>query len=181
MWSLVVGLASSAGGVLAMLAVVAGLIGVGAFEQHKIDANSLTSLKADYARQSAAALAKGAAIQQENDNRAIAAASAEAAVQASRVAELQQELNDVQSHFHVKTVTASCVPYGLLRVLYAGSRGAAADSLGYGAGQSDDACSPVGWAQLAAEILHNYERALANGTQLDDLTALLKQQGIKVR
>ena len=57
MWNLVAGLASSASGILALLAVVAGLLGLGAFEQHKIDANSLTSVKADYAKQSAAALA----------------------------------------------------------------------------------------------------------------------------
>lgn len=181
MWSLIAAAASSASGILILLGVVASLIGIGAFEQHKIDANALTSLKAQYAQATAAALAKGAMIQQANDERAIAAASSEASVQASRVAALQQELADVQSHFHVKAVTASCVPYGFLRVLYAGSHGSTADSIGYSAGQSDDACSPVGWAQLASEILHNYERALANGTQLDDLTALLAKQGVKVK
>ena len=34
MWNLVAGLASSASGILALLAVVAGLLGLGAFELH---------------------------------------------------------------------------------------------------------------------------------------------------
>ena len=180
MWSLIASLATSASGVLALLAVVAGLIGVGAFEQHKIDANQLTSLKARYAQASAVALAKGAAIQQANDERAIAAASAEAAVQQTLAAALQKELADVKAHVTVRTIAANCVPLGLVRVLYAGSHGVDANSLPLGAGQSDDTCSAVGWPELAAAIIHDYGQARANGEQLTALQALVAK-GAKVR
>ena len=179
MWSLVASAASSASGILIMLGVVAGLIGVGAFEQHKIDANSLTSLKADYAKQSAAALAKGAAIQQENDNRAIAAASAEAAVQASRVAALQQELDGVQKHVTTKAIP--CISYGLVRVLDAAVLGVSPDALSLPPGKSDDTCSPITATELAVSIVSNYGAALGNAEQLAALQALLRKQGIKVR
>ena len=179
MWNLVAGLASSASGILALLAVVAGLLGLGAFEQHKIDANSLTSLKADYAKQSAAALAKGAAIQQENDNRAIAAASAEAAGQASRVAELQQELDGVQKHVSTKAIP--CVSFGLVRVLDAAVLGVSPDALTLPPGKSDDTCSPITATELASSIVSNYGAALGNAEQLAALQNLLRKQGIKVR
>ena len=179
MWSLVAGLASSAGGILAMLAVVASLIGVGAFEQHKIDANALTSLKADYAKQSAIAVGKAAAIQQTNDNRAIAAASAEAAVQASRVAALQQELDGVQKHVSTKAIP--CISYGLVRVLDAAVLGVSPDALTLPAGKSDDTCSPITAAELAVSVVSNYGAALGNAEQLAALQNLLRKQGIKVR
>ncbi len=182
MWSLIASAASSASGILILLSVVASLIGVGAFEQHKIDANALTSLKAQYAQATAVALAKGAAIQQANDNRAIAAASSEAAVQTQIATDLQKELTDARMHATiVQKISPSCVPWGAYRLLYAGSHGGDPAGLGYFAGKSDDACSPIGWLDLAAAILHDYSQARANGEQLNALEGVLTKQGVKVR
>lgn len=181
MWSLIASAASSASGILILLAVVGSLIGLGGFEQHRIDANALTSLKASYAAAQAKAVAAAAAIQKQDDDAALTASTNEAAAQAAQVATLQKELSDVSAHVHVKTITASCVPLGLVRVLYAGSHGVTADSLSYGAGQSDDACAAVGWSDLASAILHDYSAARANGEQLTALQTLLKGQGVKVR
>ncbi len=179
MWSLVAGLASSASGILALLAVVASLLGLGAFEQHRIDANALTSLKADYAKQTAAALARGAAIQQANDERAIAAASNEAAVQAQLTAALQKELADVQKHVTVRGVP--CISWGLVRVLDAAVLGVSPDALSLPPGKSDDTCSSISAAELAASIVSNYGTAQGNAEQLTALQNLLRKQGVKVR
>ena len=176
MWSLIASLASSASGVLAILAVAGGLVGVGALEQHRIDAGTLLKLEQTYKDAQAKAEAEAAAKQLAMDQEALAAAGQEAQAQAKIAATLQQELLNAQKHISVSRITASCVPYGFVRVLYAGSHGVSADSLTLPAGKSDDACSPIGWLDMASAILHDYGQARANGAQLDALIGLLVQE-----
>ncbi len=122
-----------------------------------------------------AAIADAAAKQSGVDQVALKAAADQAQAMSDRAATLQQELADAQSHISVKTISATCVPYGFLRVLYAGGHGVAASSLALPAGKSDAACSPLGWADVAAAILHDYSNALANSTQLNLLIGAVKQ------
>jgi len=163
-----------------MLAVAAGLIGTGAYGAHEIDANALTSYKAEVAAATAKAAAVAAAQQQANDNVALSAATSEAAAQAAAVTKLQKDLSDATAHVVVKSITSSCVPYGFVRVLYAAGHGVTSDSLGYSTGQSDGACAPVGWLDLAYAIARDYNHALANGEKLTALQDLLKKQKVKV-
>lgn len=183
MWSLVASLASSASGILAMLAVVAGLVGLGAFEQHKIDESKLLRLEASYKATAAQAAADSAARQKTIDNAALVAATDQSAKQAALAATLQQELSYAKAHATtiIQKISPSCVPWGAVRLLYAAAHGVPADSFTVPAGQPDDACSPVGWDRFAAAVLHDYGQARANGTQLDQLTALLKQQNAALK
>lgn len=181
MWSLVASLMSSASGILTMLAVVSGLIGVGAYGAHEIDANALTSYKASVAAATAKAAAIAAAQQQANDSVALVAATTEAAAQAAAVAKLQKDLTDATAHIHPAVISAKCVPYGFVRVLYASGHGVTADSLGYSTGQSDDACAPLGWLDLAYAVARDYNHARANGDQLNALEELLRKQHVKVQ
>jgi len=178
MWSLVAGLASSASGILALLAVCAGLTGLCAFEQHKIDESKLLRLEQIYKDAQMKAAADAATRQLEIDQAALAAVSAEAQAQAMQAATLQQELTYARAHATtiIQRIAPTCVPWGAVRILYAGSHGIPADSLVVPAGQLDSACSPIGWFDLAAAILHDYGQASKNAARLDALTAMLRKQ-----
>jgi hypothetical protein len=74
---------------------------------------------------------------------------------------------------------AGCITYGFYRMLAAGERGVAADTLPLPAGQSVDACTAVVPSELAAAAAQDLADGVGNAEQL---TALLgeinKQQGI---
>lgn len=181
MWSLVAKLASSAGGILAMLAIVAGLIGTGAYEEHKIDAGKLATVEANYAKAQAAAVAQAAQTQKAIDNAALDAANQEATAQAAQAATLQQELSYVKSQTVVLTKTVPCVPYLLVRLLDAAILGVSADSLTLPAGKSDNTCTALSAADLAGALVKNLNLARANAEQLNALIALIKTQQIALQ
>ena len=110
------------------------------------------------------AVADAAAKQSGIDQVALKAAADQAQANSDRATQLAQELTDAQNHISTKTISATCVPYGFLRVLYAGGHGVTTNSLALPSGKSDAACSPLGWADVAAAILHDYSNALANST-----------------
>jgi multidrug efflux pump subunit AcrA (membrane-fusion protein) len=173
MWTLIGSLASSVSGLLVLLSVVGGLLGLGAFEQHKIDADSLDKLKASYAQAEQIATAQAAATQKQIDDQAASAVQAEQAAQTDLSSSLQKELANAPI---IHTVAANCVPYGLVRVLDAAASGRLSTSLALPAGKSDDACSSVTWAALERSVVSNYYTALANNEQLNALIAYLKKQ-----
>ena len=158
-------------------AVIALMIFAGGFKTaHDIDAHKYDELKLQYVQAQAKAVKEAAQKQQALDSEASEAANQEAIDQTKRANQLAQELANVQNHVSVKTIASNCVPYGFYRLLYAGSHGVLTNSLGLPAGQSDDACAPVGWSQLATEVLHNYGNALANAEQLNKLEDLLRKE-----
>lgn len=157
-------------------AVVALLIFLGGMKAgHDLEADKYDKLVASYATATAQAAADAAAKQSGIDQVALKAAADQAQAQSDRATQLAQELANANAHISVKTITATCVPYGFLRVLYAGGHGVTTDSLALPTGKSDAACSPLGWAGVASAILHDYNNALANSTQLNLLIGAIKQ------
>lgn len=85
-----------------------------------------------------------------------------------------------QSQIHTRTVTItreipvhvkelqSCVPYGLVRVWNAAAN-PGVDPAAIAPGVPDDACAPVSWRALAADIADDYGTGQANAEQLDAL------------
>lgn len=169
MWSLISSLAGSVGGLVALLAVVAGLIGVGAYEEHRVDLGKLNAIEASYAQAQARAVAEAAATQKQLDAVTLAAVNTESKAQTQLSSTLQQELADVPVRVVVKSIP--CVPWGLVRLLDATILGVSAASLNLPAGKSDGSCSPYGADELARTIVSNYGRANANAEQLNALQA----------
>jgi hypothetical protein len=173
MWTLISGAFSSVGGLLTMLAVIAGLTGFGAFEMHKIDEGKYQTFVAAQAKAQAAAEEKAAATQKQVDDTALAAAGMETAAQTALTTNLHEELANVPI---VKTVAINCVPYGFVRVLDAAASGRALAGLALPAGKSDDACAPFDWNAVARSIVSNYFTARANAEQLNQLVTLLQDE-----
>ena len=146
-----------------------------------IEADKYDKLKASYAIAQQKATAAAAAQQMAVDRAALDAAAQETKAQSDRAAALTKELVNAKNHISIKTISANCVPYGFLRVLYAGGHGVTADSLALPAGSTDATCSPVGWLDVATAILHDYGQANANATQLNALTDLLRKQQIVLK
>jgi hypothetical protein len=173
MLSLITGLLGSSGGMIAMLVVVAGLVGSGAYVMHDVDNAKLEKVELSYKTAEEAAVAAAAAQQKAIDAAALAASSAEAQQQAQFATALQQELSDVQ--VHVSTKLVPCIPYGLVRVLDAAVLGVSASSLALPAGKSDATCSALTANDLAGSVISNYGSARANAEQLTALQKLLRQ------
>ena len=173
MWSLIGSLASSAGGILALLAVVAGLVAGGAYEEHRIDAGKLSALELSYQTASATAAAQAAATQKQLDQATQTATTAALASQSSLNAQLQTEVLSVPTY--VKTPATPCVPWGFIRVLDATVLGSDPASLPLPAGAANDACSTFSYATVAASIVANYGHAEFNAAQLTALQAWVKQ------
>lgn len=146
-----------------------------------IEADKYDKLKANYATAQAQATADAARKQMAVDGAALDAAAQETKAQAARAAQLMTELANAKNHISVKTITANCVPYGFLRVLYASSHGVTTDSLALPTGRTDGSCAPIGWTDLAAAIIHDYGQANANAGQLNALTDLLRKQQIVLK
>lgn len=162
---------------LAVKAIVAAVIAAAIFGggmklDHDIMLGKIEKIELQQKQEIIAAQQK----QSEADQAAVQAASTEAQAQQQLAANLQKELANAKAHISTKTITATCVPYGFYRFLYAASHGVSVDSVALPAGELDGSCSPVGWSQLATEIGHNYGQALANSLQLDSLSALVKKQ-----
>jgi hypothetical protein len=158
-------------------AVVALLIfGGGMKLQGDIDTGKYEKLELSYKDAQAQAVKDAVTKQQALDSIATIAATQDAQQQSDRANLLAKELANAQAHLSIPKITASCVPYGFVRVLYAGSHGVSTDSLSLPAGKSDDACAPIGWAELATAILHDYGQANANAGQLNSLIGLLMKE-----
>ena len=172
MWGLIASLASSASGLITLLAVVAGLIGIGAFEQHRIDANQVSKLKLEYAQAQAAAIAQAAATQKQVDQFAQDAVDKETAAQTA-LTTLHREKFDAPI---IKTIAADCLPYGFIRLHNAAASLTGNLPVTLPAGKSDDACAPVSWLTVERTIADNYYTAQANAEQLNRLIDVLKQE-----
>jgi hypothetical protein len=173
MWSVIGSLASSVGGIIALLAVIVGLVAGGAYEEHRIDAAKLTSLELSYQTASATAAAQAAATQKQLDAATSAATTAAATQQAALNNQLQAEVLSVPTY--VKTPATPCVPWGFIRVLDATVLGSDPASLPLPAGAANDACSTFSYATVAASIVVNYGHAKFNAAQLTALQAWVKQ------
>jgi hypothetical protein len=177
MWAtLIQGALSSVGGLIAALAVVAGLVGSGAFVEHRIDQGQYASLEASYAKAQTAAEAAAAARQKAMDDNALSASTAETSRQHDMAAATQAQLAYLRQH--PVSVGVPCIPLGLVRLLGAAGLGVSPDNLALPAGKSDRSCSAITADDLAQIIVGSYGRARANAAQLDALTVLLKKQQI---
>jgi len=72
---------------------------------------------------------------------------------------------------HVPSTTA-CIPVGLVRLLDAAATGVNPGDVA--PGQPDDACAPVSWRSLAADLADDYGAANANAEQLNALEGTVR-------
>jgi uncharacterized membrane protein (Fun14 family) len=159
--------------VIAIVVVILGLVGLGAYGQAKIDANALTKQTLQYQQAVAAANQVAADEQHSIDQDALAASGTEAAQVTQENATLSAELANVQKHLDVKYIP--CIPWGFVRLHDAAVLRVTADSLALPAGKSDNSCSTFTATQLAEAIIGNYNRAIHNANQLNALIAYDKK------
>jgi len=174
MGSLIASLASSAGGLVALLAVVAGLIGSGAYVEHRVDTAKLNAVELSYAQAEAKAVAESAAKQKELDDNALAASNAEVVAQQGIAQAATSQLDYLRAH----PIGSGCVPYLLVRVLDAAILGVSPANLALPAGKSDHSCSAFSYDDLARTVTSNYASARANAEQLNALIALVRKAQI---
>ncbi len=153
------------GAVVGIAATVAAI----AVVTHKIDDARYKALELSVAEAHAKALQQALDEQKRLDQVAADAARREAAEQAAIAADIRRQLAEVKRHV-VAPVAPYCVPYGLVRVLVAASRGVSADSLPLPAGKSDGSCTALEWSDLAAALVADYGIARGNAEQLDALS-----------
>jgi len=156
--------------VLILLVVVA-IAAFSASVMHKVDQAKLLAYQLAVEQQHAAALNAAVALQAAQDAAARDAAVAEATAQQKIIEKTVIQLRKVV--VHVPTIRA-CVPVGLVRVLVAAARGVDPDSLPLAPGVTDDACTTVGWRDLAAWLIGNTGIAQANAAQLNGLQDALR-------
>ena len=164
---------------VAFEAICAGVVALGLFvggmvTDHKIGADALDKLKAQYAQQLATATAQAAAEQKRNDDAALAVAQSQALAQDKIATSIKGVLASVPVHVTVKVMP--CISYGFIRVLDAAILGVSPESLSLPPGKSDDTCSALTAPIVAAAIIANYGTARANAEQLNALIALLRQE-----
>lgn len=155
---------------IAIAAAIFALVAFGAWGQHKIDADALDRLKAQYAQAQAAAASAALAKQQRYDADAVTAAQQDQQKQLALSSDIQRSQQEIIRYV---PKTRSCVPVGLVSVL----RSAIGVSVNVpaAAGKSDDACSSVGWPDLARGVIDAFGRARANSDQLNALEAFINQ------
>lgn len=156
------------------------LFGAGYRLAYKIDQGKYETLVATVAQATVKAQAEAAAKQKQYDTLALSAAQSDRDEQAARATQAEAQLREVGNHVSVQTITRTCVPYGLYRVLSAASHGRLASDLPLPTGKSDAACSPVDWTALAAGVVADDYNAAANAGQLNSLTGFIrKAQAVK--
>lgn len=160
---------------IAILGVVVGLLGSGAYVEHKIDLGTLNALKASYAQAEAQALSEAASRQKSIDDDSAAADKQALAVSAALAASLQDQLARIPSHVTVIKGPGNCITYGLLRVLDAAVYGSDPASLHLPAGATDATCSRVDAVALAQIVVGNYGKFKLTAQQLTELQAWVRQ------
>lgn len=133
---------------------------------HKIDNSRYLALELSYAKAQEAAEAAARAEQKRLDDIATAAARSEAAAQAALAETARRQLNEVKAN--VKA-TANSLRLGFIRLLVAGSRGVAVDSLALPAGKSVNSRQGYTDADVATAVLGSLGACRANSEQLNAL------------
>lgn len=160
--------------IIAILCVVVGLIGSGAYVEHKVDLGTINALKASYAQAEATALQEAATRQKKLDDDS-AQADKDALVAATTLtASLQDQLARIPNHVTVIKGPGNCITYGLLRVLDAAVYGSDPASLNLPAGKSDGSCSGVDAPTLARIVVGNYGKYKLTAQQLTELQAYVR-------
>lgn len=147
------------------LAVV-GLLGTGFYAGTRWDDSKIADLKLADANFAKAATKQAADRQLLEDGVVVTGAVSEGQAQANiqtKYITLTKEIDhDVPS-------TVACIPVGLIRVFNGAAAGSDAPDASFAPGEPDDACSPVTWRSLAADIADDYHTANANAEQLNAL------------
>jgi hypothetical protein len=154
--------------VVAVVALVAFGAGVGV--ESKIAAGAYAKLELSVSQAHAQALQAAIAEQVRVDAIDRDAADREAATQRTAATVARRNLNEVKKHVQA---LGKCLPVGVVRVLFAGAHGVAADDLSVAGGKSDATCAADGWVELLQGLVHDQASCRANSTQLDALIANL--------
>jgi hypothetical protein len=158
---------------VAILVVIAAIFGGGFYSGHRWEENAFLKFKAEVVAAQAAATEAARAEQVRLDADALAAAQDYGAAQAREAARSSSLYEQVK---HAPVPSRACIPWGLVRLHDAAALGADTDALAFPPRVTADACSPVGWRDLAQRIVANYGAARANAIQLDALIGAWKKQ-----
>lgn len=138
----------------------------GCWVTYKVEQGTIQSMRAADAAALAQAAATARAEQTAIDAKRLDAAVSQANAQVRVVT--QHEVVTKEIPVYVKD-TASCITFGLVRVLHAAATGTDPAGDNYTAGQPDDACAPVSWRSLAGDVADDYATGRSNAAQLDGL------------
>lgn len=161
---------------LAVIAVAV-LVGGGFYGGLRWDQGTIA--KMELADQQAANRAQtlAAASIKRQDAVVLTAAVSEAKAQnqiAKKATTLTQEITNVVP------ITVACIPVGLIRLLDAAAAGANTPDASFAPGQPDDACAPVSWRSVAADLADDYASGNANSEQLNALEAEIRKDDAAV-
>lgn len=151
--------------------------GGGFYVGHEIGEAKLKGVELQYQMTYAAAARKAIDEQKTTDQKAMAAALAEASAQQAIVVQGSNIVHEVTRYVKVPskplTVATGCITVGFVRVLDAAVLGRDPASLPDIAGQPDDACTSLDPVAMATGIVGNYETCRANSEQLNALISLV--------
>lgn len=164
------GLSSLATKAMVALVALALAFAGGVRLESKLAAGKYETLVASYKDAQAKALQSALDEQKRLDALSEQAALGEAANQQKLATRLKRQLAEAKRHVSIKSISRTCVPYGLIRVFDAASFGSLTERLPLPAGKSDSACAPIGWDALAGSVIDNYGTARANAEQLNALS-----------
>lgn len=143
-----------------------------AFVMHRIDSGTISDLKLSIAQGNLERTEAANAALQHDAKIISMAAVGEATAQQQIVTQTLTTANEVT---HYVKDTSTCITWGLVRVLDAAATGVGPADLPLPAGQSDDACAPIGAAALAGSVVRNYGAARQNAEQLNRLIGTVTQ------
>lgn len=156
------------GAALLAAAVIAGFAFYGGV---RFESGKLSDLKLGYAQAQTAAVQRAAGLQRAEDQKAEAAAVAEAKAQQKIVVHTLTVKQEIVRHV---PVIHACVPYGFVRVLNDAALGRHDAAVAPSASQSDDTCAPVSWDQVASDLTDDYGAGRQNAEQLNALEAAVQ-------
>lgn len=150
------------------LAAIAG----GFYAGYRWERGDLEALRAANARELALAEDAATKDQAKRDKITLASAIAGAKAQTVIVDHYHTITKEIPAHVPDSPV---CVPYGLVRVLNAAA-GPAAHAVPDATAQPDDACAPISWRSIAADLAADYQAGAQNAQQLTDLQGWVQDQ-----
>lgn len=155
------------------LALLMGAAG-GAYAGYRWETGTVATLKLQAAQAQIQAVQAADRSRAAQDAVALAAAVREAQAQTKIQTVTQTITKEIPKYVPAPQETAAadrpgCVSFGLVRVLVGAQDGTDPGTLSLPASQSDDACTALGWADVASAVAADFGAARANAEQLTAL------------
>lgn len=154
----------------ALALAVVGLLGAGFYAGKRWDQNTITQMQLADQKAASKAQTLKATVQTKEATVVTAAAVDEGQEQAVIVTKETSLAKEIPN---VIPSTVACIPVGFVRLLNGAALGSDTPDASFAPGEPDDACAPVSWRSVAADIADDYATANANARQLNDLEATI--------